>query len=195
MPQIQTGQGPMFITGARLASLTGLGGPENGQAGIVAPVLGGSATYSGAARTVYLRFVPSRVMTIVGASFATIVAAAANDTIELGIMDSAGSRMVTSGAVAGVLNTAAGAKTVNFAATDLTPGAVYYAAMATTAPGGAAAQLCARNLAGGACWELAGATFPTVECATESAVTAIPATAGALTANIAAYPHLFLRET
>lgn len=171
-------------------------GRSNGQLGLHLPSLAGSGTnYAAAARTLYYRLVPSRPMSIVGASYTTIVAAASNDTIEIGFMSAAGARIVTSGAVAGKLNPAAGVQTVSLTATLLLPGLVYYFALATTAPGGTASQLCARGQSGAACWDIAGAAIPAVECANENAVTAIPATMGTLSAQVAAYPHIFLRET
>lgn len=171
-------------------------GRANGQPGLHLPSLAGSSTtVAGAARTFYERFVPSRPMTIIGVSVVTIVAAGANDTIEVGIMSAAGARLVTSGAVAGKLNAVAGVQTVTLSPIVLQPGTAYYLAVALTAPGGTAAQLCARGQGGAACWDIAGAAIPAVECANENAVTAIPATIGTLSAQTAAYPNLFIRET
>lgn len=167
---------------------------DNGRSSLQLPVMpGSSSAFAASAKTIYLRVVPSRTMTIVNIAHVVGVAAGVDDTVEYGFMSAAGVRIVTTGAVAGKLN-ATGVKVTPITATILLPGTVYYLAMATTAPGGTAAQLCGRNMAFASCWDLTGATVPNVEAANENAVTAIPATMGALSAQITGYPNIDLRE-
>lgn len=87
------------------------------------------------------RFVPSRNMTIVKIGFATTLAATNNDNIDVGLYDSVGNRLVSSGATAGKANATAGPQTISVTSTQLAAGQVYYAGLAYGAVGGTAATL------------------------------------------------------
>ncbi len=95
-----------------------------------------------------VRFIPRRDMTIVKLGFVTTIAATNNDTVDVGLFDSTGAKIVTSGATSGKANATAGAQTVSISSTQLTAGTVYYAALQYGAVGGTAATF--QTISGGA---------------------------------------------
>lgn len=124
---------------------------DDGQPGIIAPTGAGPMAASFnltlvANRTYWVRFRPSRPMNITLMAFGLTVAAGADDPCELGIYDSAGIKLVTSGSVGGRLNGSVGAKTVPVAFAVVPQ--VYYAVFAVGPIGGTAAQVGATNISG-----------------------------------------------
>lgn len=145
---------------------------DYGQAGMLAaPGLGWAlGTRSVAANQLtFVRFVPSRDMTIGTLRIIVTTAAGADDASDAAILDAATmARLASAGAVTGKLN-ATGFK--DYAITPLTvrAGTVYYAAHSTGALGGTAAAvmaLSAGNVAAGA--GAFGTTNPTAEAGQKS---------------------------
>lgn len=103
--------------------------------GIIAPAGGYysvAATALTAQRSYFMRFVPSRNMTIARATFVVTTVSGGNDTIDVGIYTGSGTtmtRVAASGATSGTLNAGTGVKSINLAA-SLTAETVYYAALA-----------------------------------------------------------------
>lgn len=108
---------------------------DNGQAGVVAPPggLASPVATALAANTLYLaRFVPSRTMTPTLIGFRVTTVAASDAPVEVALFTAGLSRIATSGAVLGLLNST-GTKTAAIPATILDPGAVYYAGIVPSA--------------------------------------------------------------
>lgn len=142
-------------------------GPENGQAGLVGPT-GVNATCAvlsmAGSNTYYARVVPSRRMRITKIRFRLMTAAGADDAVSVAIMNSVGQKMASRDFITGLLNGATGYKDVSF--TDpvtLEAGKIYYFALATTAPGGTAAQLLSVNPGAAERWALFGTTPGTAD--------------------------------
>jgi hypothetical protein len=110
-----------------------------------------------------MRFVPKRDMTIVTIAFATSVAAGSNDACDVGILDSSGTKIVSSGATTGKLNATAGVQSIGISSTPLKAGTVYYAAFAYGAIGSTAAQLASKLFGTGAGGGLFEATPGTID--------------------------------
>lgn len=145
---------------------------DNGQAGMMTPSGNtnrtGTALVSGRA---YLgRFVPSRKMQITRIVFRVSAASATDDPVDVGIYSAAGVKLVSSGAVSGLLNTA-GTKAVVVTATALEPGVVYYSALAATSTAGV-------HLSGVA-GDVYGTAMPLLEGAVKDASYPLPATISA----------------
>ena len=120
---------------------------DNGQAGILAPNGGhwvAQVAILTASRAYWMRFVPSRAMTITSISFVVGVQATADDAWRRGDLHRLGpgtlTRVVSKGATTGLLNTT-GTKNVAITSTPLTAGTVYYAAFSVGTFGGTGAQL------------------------------------------------------
>lgn len=111
------------------------------QVGVYAPSdihAGFAALTLVAAQAQFVRFVPKRDMTVTMLAFNVSTAAGANDNVDVGIYNSALTRLASSGLVAGQVN-ATGVKTVNLSASVvLRAGTVYYAALLVPAFGGTA---------------------------------------------------------
>jgi hypothetical protein len=143
-----------FPTGfdANVATITGRGAMDydrdNGQAGMYAPPTTAPQVASAltASRASFARFVPSRSMTIARLAFLVTTAAGADDACDVGIYDSTGTRIVSSGATLGKLNST-GVKTVDIAPTTLAAGSVYYAAFSVGTFGGTAPSVILSNFA------------------------------------------------
>lgn len=89
------------------------------------------------------RFVPRRTIVVTKIGFSVTNAATNNDSIDVGLYDAAGNRLVSSGATAGKVNGATGKQTIDITATTLSPGVVYYAGLAYGTVGGTAATISA----------------------------------------------------
>lgn len=125
---------------------------DNAQTGIIAPltnVAGRGAQSLTASRALFLRFVPSRPMTVDRIAFICTTIAGADDAVDVGIYDSGLTKIVSAGATAGKL-LATGPQTVTFTATPLAAGTVYYAAFSVGTFGGTAAQVWAATMTGNA---------------------------------------------
>lgn len=71
------------------------------------------------------KFVPTRDMTVIKIGFIVTGASGSNDSIDVGIFNAAGTRLINSGATAGLVNST-GIKKVTISSTALTAGTVYY---------------------------------------------------------------------
>lgn len=161
---------------------------DNGQAGILAPSTPrfGLAPTALVANQVYLlRFVPSRTMTITRLGFRVTTASGTDDPVMVGIYDAAATRVVASAALTGLLNST-GTKSATVAATVLTAGSVYYAAIAANS---AAALSFAAGIGDGF-----GAAAPAAEILTKAASYPLPTTLSGL-AVADAGPALWVRES
>jgi hypothetical protein len=143
MPNVTTSEGIQFFTGPHLAQERAIARPydaDDGQAGMVTPSSRGwqyltSALSANQARVG--RFRPSRTMTIGSIAFVVTTASGTNDSVDVGIYTAdLATKIVSSGATAGLLNNGTGVKSVAITATTLTAGVVYYAALAVSATGG-----------------------------------------------------------
>lgn len=128
---------------ASLSAAAAHGGTDYGLAGVIAPMafgMGASNPNLVANRAYFARFVPSFTFSATKIAFGVQTAASTNDACDVGIYDSTVTKIVTAGATTGKLN-ATGLQTVTIAATTLTAGTVYYAAVSCGTLGGTAAQL------------------------------------------------------
>lgn len=155
----------------------------------------GIASASG--RVWYVRFRPGRVMRVSSIAYAVTTASQNDDNVDVGIFDGvSGTKLASSGAVAGKLN-ATGATSVNLTAgVWLNPGQTYYVGLACGTLGGTAATLAsiAAPLSNTAVTALFGAAYPAAELSfVTSGVTALPASLSAYGA-VAVAPLLALRE-
>lgn len=159
---------------------------DNGQAGMYAPsspfTTSDTALTSG--RAVWVRVVPSRDMLIQGIGFRVTTASGTDDECSVGLYNSVGTRLVTSGAVTGYLNST-GQKLVPIAATLLKAGFVYYAAMSS------ASTAAVRR--GTVLADAFGTAIPALECGYASTNHPIPSTIPGLTTSDAPV-LLVLRE-
>lgn len=130
-------------------------GIDSLQAGLWVPA---GAPFSGqgnvgltpANRGFFLRFVCPRALTISKIGFCVGALATVDDPCDAGIYSADGStRLGSSGATTGKLNAAVGIQTVNLQApVSLSPGVVYYAALAVGTIGGTAATLVGTLMSG-----------------------------------------------
>lgn len=165
---------------------------DDGLPGVVAPtgfLSGSQATGSlTSGRAYFVRFRPSRPLNITLVAFAVVSAASVDDPCDVGVYDSAGTRLVSSGSVSGRLNST-GIKTVPLTIT-LLPQA-YYAGFAVGTIGGTAAQLAVTGAA--STTQLFGGG---VGVALTHFVAAFPLPASFVASGpIAACPILALRES
>lgn len=176
-----------------------------GRAGMIAPMPGpwGPSTYGLATNVVRaVRFVPSRDMAVTKIALAVTTGAGVADPIDVGIYNTAGIRLGSSGSKqpdVGTDLTSAGVKVYNLTATvRLVAKTVYYAAICSAAPGGAAAQVAAMTFAaGGGLGALFGSVVGTTELDTINQAPPLPASL-VLTGNsggASVGPVLALRET
>lgn len=159
---------------------------DNGQQGMFAPSspfsTSDTAVVSG--RTYVTRFVPSRTMGVQSIGFRLTTVSATDDPCSVGIYNSAGTQVATSGAVNGLLNGSAGMKFASIPLTILDPGAVYYAAFS------AASTAAVRR--GTVLADAFGTTLPAVE---SGFLTAHPVPSSLSTVTVADAAVLFvLRE-
>jgi hypothetical protein len=134
-----------LTSGGVVLTVRGDVAPSNGQAGMIAPSAEGwSAGSTGlVANGAYLmRFVPSRAINATKLAFAVSTASGADDAFDVGIYDSALTRLVSSGAktsasgglTGGGMNSL-GVKVVDITETFLKGGTTYYAAFSAAAAG------------------------------------------------------------
>lgn len=119
---------------------------EDGQAGIIIPTDRGwgpgVANLSTANLARFIRFCPRRDITPLSVAFVSGVVSTNNESVEIWISDASGTKLFTTGAVAGLTNSAIGVKNPAFVTpTLLTAGTVYYAALTSSLAGGTAPQL------------------------------------------------------
>lgn len=151
-----------------------------GQAGMIAPPLlaGVGTSANPGAQTARLgRFVPPTPMLVTKIAFPLIVSAGSDDSVDVGIYDSGGNRLVSTGATLGVLIAASGVKVLTFGTPlQLTANTVYYAAFLMGLVGTTPAQVLVGS-GGSSLWgQLFGSTAGTIECAAVVAgVSALPA--------------------
>jgi hypothetical protein len=124
----------------------GLGGQDDYDLGVLAaPHVPGPLGLTNvtllASITYLVRIMPARDFLAKSIGFGVATAAGANDTCELGIYDAAMTRLVTTGAVAGKLNVAAGPQVQAITHTQLRAGTPSWLALALGAFGGTAAVL------------------------------------------------------
>lgn len=161
-------------TGGAGAGLPYAGGVDSLQAGIWVPGIApfGAMTTSlvvpnNASRGV--RFACPRSQTITRMAFLLTVAASVNDNVDLGIISADGATLIgSSGPTLSKLNqtvTGGGVwQTVNLTAgAPLVAGTVYYAVMATPAPGGTGASVLGTNFGTAAIAAAFGSTLGTLE--------------------------------
>lgn len=150
---------------------------DNGQVGLFAPnpLYGGTTNVILTASTLYVaRFMPSRPFNAALIAYVVTSFATTDDNVDVGIFDSTGQRLVSSGATAGKLNTSNGVKTVSFTATALKAGTVYYAALACGTVGGTAATL-THHTASTAGSQFFGSSMPNISQGTYAANPTLPA--------------------
>lgn len=152
--------------------------------GVITPTLNGGWFFGTGAVTAgrlqLQRFVAPRSMNITAARIGTTVAASVDDAVHIGIYDSTGARLATSGAVTGKLNAVQG-HTIPLTV-SLTAGTVYYSAFVVPAIGGTAAQVLTAQFGtiyaqGLLTVNQASPAFPHVLAGTMAGQTDIPATA------------------
>lgn len=147
---------------------------QQGQPGIIAPSDQGWVAVSQVAanQTYVSRFVPDRDMSVIEVTINVTTAATVNDSIDVGIYDSGGNKVASTGATAGIVNVA-GVRTIPLAC-QLTRGKVYYAALSYGAVGGVAATIQMANFNATNNSTLFGANIPQVRAA-QQAVNPLPA--------------------
>jgi hypothetical protein len=162
-----------------------------GLPGIFAPhgTWPGTTIGSTANRAYFMRFVPTKNMTMKQLAFAVTTAASADDPCDVGIYDAELKRLVSAGATTGKLNSK-GVKTVEFAETKLTAGNVYYAAFSFGAVGGTAAQIGGVLNNEGLYSDLMGTAVGTRIMAAKDAAHPLPA--GPVAPNAASVPAPFV---
>lgn len=134
---------------------------DNGQAGIITPGSRGwsMGTQALTANRGYLaRFVPSRNMAVTKLAFVVTTNSGTDDPVDVGIYDDTMTKIVSSGATTGKLNTN-GLKTVDITTTNLVAGRVYYAAISANST---ATLLCALYISGNGL-RYFGTTPPTLD--------------------------------
>lgn len=161
---------------------------DNGQAGIVAPgaVSTRTSTALTANRAYAVRFVPSRRMVITKINFRLSTVSGTDDPVDVGIVSSAGAKLVTSGATTGKLNSTTGTKSVTIAATILNAGTVYYAVLA--------ANSTATLEFAGVVGDAFGTAMPQAEALYKATSYPIPTSLTAMTVTDSA-PMLWVRES
>jgi hypothetical protein len=97
-------------------------------------------------RAYFMRFVPSRTMTIKRIGFVLVASASVDDAVSVGLYDAAGTRLVTSGATTGQLNSTAGPKRIAITDTVLSPNTTYFAGFSVGTVGGTGAFVVTANL-------------------------------------------------
>lgn len=170
---------------------------DNGQAGVLAPSVHGWAEGGLAlsANTAYLaRFVPSRDIAVALIAFAVTTAAGADDACDVGIYDSTLTRVVSSGATTGKLNST-GVKTVTVTTTVLKAGKTYYAAISCGTLGGTAATIRGANLGSTEGGQLFGGGAGVAEGFTKGTSHPLPAGPIATPTNTSQPPKLAVRES
>ena len=166
--------------------LTGLFAPN--------PLYAGTANTILTASTLYVaRFIPSRPFNAALIAYVVTSFATADDNVDVGIFNSAGTRLVSSGATAGKLNTSNGVKTVSFTATPLAAGVVYYAALACGTVGGTAATLSMHNAATAGS-QFFGSSMPNIGQGTYAANPTLPASVS-ISPTGGVVPLLAVRES
>lgn len=172
---------------------------DNGQAGIVVPSSRHwTPTASGwpnASQSRFVRFVPSRAMTITSISFVVTTFATADDAVDVGIYDATLTKIVSSGATTGKVNTSNAVKNIAITSTPLTAGTVYYAAFAYGAFGGTQASIMFAGYSNALLAQGFGASVPQVDCAYKDAAATLPAGPVTPTGIPSTAPVLFLRES
>lgn len=147
-----------------------------------APHLSNTSMTPVAHRIYITRFAADEDKTIASLALGIITAAVANDSVEVGVYDDAGSLLRSSGLTGGKLN--AGASTVQLVALssplDLDAGEIYYTAFVFVSAGGGAASLLALSAAGAIGFALLGATVPQVEAGYYQSGTTYPPLPGTL---------------
>lgn len=168
---------------------------DQGLPGIAAPSVFGITSITGALAAAvprYGRFVAPRNMTITLAAFVLTTASSVDDPIEIGVYDSAGTLVATSGPAQGKTNGGTGVKTVPLAAT-LVGGQVYYVGVVQATIGGTAAQLQTISAPSGSTSQLFGSNVPNGLLGL-GAGAALPGSIAALTFNAGSCPLVALRE-
>lgn len=162
------------------------------------PTAAGTAALSMTAnRAWFCRFVPSRDMTITKAAIHLSTAAGADDALDIAIYEVSGtslSRLVSSGATTGKLNSTPGIVTIDVAATTLLANKIYYVGMSVGTVGGTAAAVIAHSGLAGGFGQLFGTGIPAVECGYAAASHPLPSTVSALLSTIN-NPIIALRES
>jgi len=117
-----------------------------GLPGIIAPLGTWPSTTQAATanRAFFMRFVPSRVMTVKALRFVVTTAAGSDDACDVGIYSAAMERLRSSGAKTGQLNSQ-GVKSVEFTSLELQPNTVYFAGLSVGTIGTTAVQFAAIN--------------------------------------------------
>jgi hypothetical protein len=124
-----------------------------------------------------VRYVPSEDILVAKIGLDVRTAATNNDSIDVGIYDAAGNRLVSSGATAGIVNGATGKQTVSITPTYLLAGTVYYLALAYGTVGGTAATLGNVTPQAAGVATMFGSGAGAVECSGPNAGATLPATA------------------
>lgn len=142
----------------------------------------------------HMRVVPSRRIRVTKMRFRVMVAAGTDDPVDVGIYDAAGVKLVSSGFVAGQINST-GIKEVNFPSpVTLEAGKVYYIAWAALLPTTTSAQILSHSPGTAECWTFYGTAVPAAFALTTGAGI-LPATmAGAAAPVVNALPKIAVIE-
>lgn len=158
---------------------------DNGQAGISTRAIPKGAGAALVANTAYARRVSlSRRMTLTSVNFMVSTASGTDDPVDAGIYSASGTKLVSSGAVTGRLNST-GVKSVTIATTILEPGTYYIVVAANST-----ASLVSESFIGAAF----GTAMPQAEGLTKVTSYPLPATLTAMTVTDST-PTLWLRES
>ncbi len=143
--------------------------------GIVTPtgdVWSGVAALLAAGRILYGRFVVQQPFTMASVAWSVTSFATNDDACEVGIYDSTGARVATTGSTSGKLNATNGVKSISLAYT-FAPG-VYYSAFLCPTVGGTAATVVHGSLGALQACQLFGTTAPNALGATEAGASSLP---------------------
>lgn len=161
---------------------------DKGYGGVVAPdFVGGMAAVTLVANTAYwVRFRPSRNMTVTAIRYIVSTAAGSNDNVDVGIYNgTTRAKIVSAGATASKLN-ATGPQSISISA-SLTAGTAYYAGISCGTIGSTAAVLSGNELL---YWELPtlfGTSAPALIQGTQATSHPLPATAVVNSASAAPF--------
>jgi hypothetical protein len=171
-----------------------------GLPGIMGPqpyIWGTASTALTANRATVARVVPSRDQTITIVSFNVSAFASADDACDVGYYTVSGSdlsKVSSTGATTGKLNTATGVKTFTGLSWPLTAGTVYYIAFSSGTQGGTAASLTHATMSGGG-FDLFGTTVGKSLGMFKATSHPLPTTLTAPTTGSGGVPMLAFRES
>jgi hypothetical protein len=147
---------------AEVDTIATIGMPAKWWLGLTWPQYSWSTVLPGSSGVSLLRFKPPRAMTVRGLSFATTIAATANDNCAVALLSSdLKTVLATSGSVAGKMNAPAGRQDVDFIAdVELAANQVYYIGWQSGPVGGTGATLLTVSLLNNTLATIMGTAVP-----------------------------------